>query len=211
MPNICLNVAVTDALDSIAGELESAVAGGKSLADAVWGLLPALIKQHKRILFDGNNYSDEWQQEAARRGLLNLRNTVDALPEIVAPEVVKVFEKHKVLNARELKARCEINYEAYNKTINIEAQLMTLIANRYILPAAIDLPGAGGAVGGRREGGRRHRRAAEEAARSARRADRRAEVEVGRARARPGTCRDEHRRAREVHARLHRPRDGEPA
>jgi glutamine synthetase len=141
MPNICLNVAVTDALDSIAGELETAVAGGKSLADAVWSLLPALIKQHKRILFDGNNYSEEWQQEAARRGLLNLRNTVDALPEIVAPEVVKVFEKHKVLNARELKARCEINYEAYNKTINIEAQLMVLIANRYILPAAITYQG----------------------------------------------------------------------
>jgi glutamine synthetase len=141
MPNICLNVAVTDALDSIATELEAAVGKGTSLADAVWGLLPSIIKEHKRIVFNGNNYSEEWQQDACRRGLLNLRNTVDALPEIVKPEVVKVFEKHKVLTARELKARCEINYEAYNKTINIEAQLMVLIANRYILPAAIAYQG----------------------------------------------------------------------
>jgi glutamine synthetase len=141
MPNICLNVAVADALDSVATDLEKAVKGGKSIENAVSALLPGLIGEHKRILFDGNNYSDEWQQEAARRGLLNLRNTVDALPEIVKPEVISVFERHKVLNARELKARCEINYEAYNKTINIEAQLMVLIANRYILPAAIAYQG----------------------------------------------------------------------
>jgi glutamine synthetase len=141
MPNICLNVAVADALDSVATDLERAVKGGKSIENAVSALLPGLIGEHKRILFDGNNYSEEWQQEAARRGLLNLRNTVDALPEIVKPEVISVFERHKVLNARELKARCEINYEAYNKTINIEAQLMVLIANRYILPAAIAYQG----------------------------------------------------------------------
>jgi glutamine synthetase len=141
MPNICLNVAVADALDSVATDLEKAVKGGKSIENAVSVLLPGLIAEHKRILFDGNNYSEEWQQEAARRGLLNLRNTVDALPEIVKPEVISVFERHKVLNARELKARCEINYEAYNKTINIEAQLMVLIANRYILPAAIAYQG----------------------------------------------------------------------
>src|SRR5215213_9704292 len=141
MPNICLNVAVADALDSVATDLERAVKGGKSIENAVSALLPGLIGEHKRILFDGNNYSEEWQQEAARRGLLNLRNTVDALPEIVKPEVISVFERHKVLNARELKARCEINYEAYNKTINIEAQLMVLIANRYILPAAITYQG----------------------------------------------------------------------
>jgi glutamine synthetase len=158
MPNICLNVAVADALDSIATELEQQVKGGKSIEEAVSALLPGLIREHKRILFDGNNYSEEWQQEAARRGLLNLRNTVDALPEITKPEVVAVFEKHKVLNARELRARCEINYEVYNKTINIEAQLMVLIANRYILPAAITYQGvvaqsvaavkAAGGVGG---------------------------------------------------------------
>ena len=137
MPNICLNVAVTDALDTIATELEKAVAGGKKAEAAAWALLPKVIKQHKRIIFNGNNYADEWQKDAKKRGLLNLRNTVDALPELVTPAVIKAFEKQKVLNARELQAREEINYEAYNKTINVEAQLMVLMANRYILPAAL--------------------------------------------------------------------------
>jgi glutamine synthetase len=137
MPNICLNVAVTDALDSIADALETAVKGGKTAEVAASELLPSLIKEHKRIVFNGNNYSDEWQQDAAKRGLLNLRNTVDALPELVKPSVVKAFEKHRILTERELKARNEINFEAYNKTINVEAQLTVLIANRYILPAAL--------------------------------------------------------------------------
>ena len=138
MPNIALNVAVADALESIATELEAAVGKGKKVEVAASELLPKIIKEHKRIIFNGNNYSQEWQDDAEKRGLLNLRNTVDALPEFIKPETIRVFEQHKVLNERELKARCEINYEAYIKTINIEAQLMVLLANRYILPAAID-------------------------------------------------------------------------
>jgi glutamine synthetase len=137
MPNICLNVAVTDALDSIASDLEKAVASGKKVEQAAWALLPKIVKQHKRIIFNGNNYADEWQKDAKKRGLLNLRNTVDALPELVATPVIKAFEKQKVLNSRELHAREEINFEIYNKTINVEAQLMVLMANRYILPAAL--------------------------------------------------------------------------
>ena len=137
-PNIALNVAVADALDSIATDLEKAVAGGATAIDAAWKLLPKLVKQHKRIVFNGNNYSDDWQKEAKKRGLLNLRNTVDALPELTAKPVVAAFTRHKVLNERELKAREEINFEAYNKTINVEAQLMVLMANRYILPAAFE-------------------------------------------------------------------------
>src|SRR6187399_1818981 len=109
MPNICLNVAVTDALDSIATDLEKAVAGGKKAEEAAWALLPKVIKQHKRIIFNGNNYADEWEKDAKKRGLLNLRNTVDALPELVKPAVIKAFETQKVLNARELQAREEIN------------------------------------------------------------------------------------------------------
>ncbi len=138
MPNICLNVAVTDALDSIASDLEKAVSGGKKIEDAAWALLPKVIKAHKRIIFNGNGYAEEWQKEAKKRGLLNLRNTVDALPELVTPAVVKAFEKQKVLNKRELEAREEINFEAYNKTVNVEAQLMVLMSNRYILPAALE-------------------------------------------------------------------------
>jgi glutamine synthetase len=138
-PNIALNVAVADALDYIATELEAATTGKgkKSIEEAVAELLPKLIKQNKRIVFNGNGYSDEWRKEAAKRGLLNLANAVDALPELVKPEVVKAFEKHKVMNDRELAARNEINLEHYIKTINIEGQVMVLMADRYILPAAL--------------------------------------------------------------------------
>jgi glutamine synthetase len=154
MPNISLNMAVTDALDSMATDLEAAVSGGKTIDQAAWALLPKVIKQHKRIIFNGNGYADEWQRDAKKRGLQNLRNTVDALPELTQPAVVKMFEKHKVLTARELKARCEINFEAYNKTINVEAQLMVLMANRYILPAALEyMKQVGQTVAAARAGG----------------------------------------------------------
>jgi glutamine synthetase len=109
---------------------------GKKLDAAVKALLTKLIKDNKRIIFNGNNYADEWQKEAAKRGLLNLRTSVDAYPELMKPDVVKAFEKYGVLNERELRARYDVALEQYNKTINIEAQLMVLMANRYILPAA---------------------------------------------------------------------------
>jgi len=137
-PNIALNVAVTESLDYIATELEKATKGGKKLDTAVAELLPKVIKENKQIIFNGNNYSKEWEKEAGKRGLLNLKNTVDALPQLVTKEVVAVFEKYKILNQRELHARYEVMVETYNKTVNVEGQLMVLMANRYILPAAFD-------------------------------------------------------------------------
>ena len=136
-PNMVLNTAVADSLEDVADELEKAVKGGEDLSKAVGKLLTKLAKEHKRIIFNGNNYSEEWQKEAGKRGLLNLRNTVDALPELVKPDVVKLFERHRVLTERELHARYEVNFETYCKTVNVEAQLMVLMANRYILPAAL--------------------------------------------------------------------------
>jgi glutamine synthetase len=136
-PNIALNVAMTESLDVIATQLEGMVKGKKTIEQAVKELLPKLIKENKRIIFNGNGYSDEWTKEAAARGLLNLRNTVDALPELLKPEVAKTFEKYKVMNPREVHARYEVNVETYNKVVNVEAQLMTLMADRYILPAAL--------------------------------------------------------------------------
>ncbi len=136
LPNIALNVAVAATLDDIATELEKATESGQSLDTAVAKLLTHLAKEVKPIIFNGNNYSAEWEKEAGKRKLLNLKNTVDALPELTRPAVVKTFEKHKVLNERELKARFEIMLEQYVKTVNVEAQLMVLMANRYILPAA---------------------------------------------------------------------------
>jgi glutamine synthetase len=137
-PNIALNIAVTESLDYIAGILETAVAGGQKLKAAIADLLPKLIKENKRILFNGNNYSKEWEKEAGKRGLLNLKNTVDALPQIITKESIALFETYKVLYERELHARYEIMVETYNKTVNIEGQLMVLMANRYILPAAFE-------------------------------------------------------------------------
>jgi glutamine synthetase len=136
-PNIAMNVAMTEALDYLATELEKAVRSKKTLDQAVKDLLPKMINENKRIIFNGNNYADAWRKDASKRGLLNHTNTVDALPELTKPEVVRIFEKYKVLNARELHARYDVAVETYVKTVNVEAQLMVLMANRYILPAAL--------------------------------------------------------------------------
>ncbi len=138
LPATCLNVAVCESLDLMASALEIRLGKGESLETAVTALLKETVKKHKRIIFNGNGYSADWQKEAARRGLLNHKNTVDALPEIVKAPVMKAFEKYKVLTEAELHARYEINLETYCKTINIEAQLMVLMADRYILPAAFE-------------------------------------------------------------------------
>ncbi len=154
LPGTCLNVAVAESLDALATELEAKLAKGEALEAAVASLLRKTIKAHKRIIFNGNGYSNDWQKEAGKRGLLNLKNTVDALPEIVKPGVIKAFEKFKVLTAAELHARYEINLETYCKTINIEAQLMVLMANRYILPAAFEyMKQVGQSVAAARAGG----------------------------------------------------------
>jgi glutamine synthetase len=134
-PNFALNVAVTEALDYVATELEKGIKEGKKLQASVKSLLTKMIKENKRIIFNGNNYSEEWQRDAAKRGLLNLRTSVDAFPELMKPEVVAAFQKYGVLNERELTARYHVAVEGYNKTINIEANLMVLMANRYVLPA----------------------------------------------------------------------------
>jgi glutamine synthetase len=136
-PNISLNVAMTEALDYVATELEKALKAGKTLKQAVKTLLTKLVKENKQIIFNGNGYSDDWRREARKRGLLNLTNTVDALPELIKPDVVQMFERYKVLNARELRARYEVAVETYVKTVNVEAQLMVLMANRYITPTII--------------------------------------------------------------------------
>ncbi len=138
MPNIALNLAVCESLDYMATELEKSVKAGKSLEKAVAELLPKAIKDNKRIIFNGNNYSKEWEKEAGKRGLLNLKNTVDALPQLESNEVIAAFEKYKVLTEREVRARYDIMVEQYVKTVNVEGQLMVLMANRYILPAALE-------------------------------------------------------------------------
>jgi glutamine synthetase len=136
LPNVALNVAVTESLYYCATELEKGLKEGKKLQAALQTLLTKLIKENKRIIFNGNNYAPEWTKEAEKRGLLNHRTSVDAYAEAIKPDVIKAFEKYGVLNERELRARYDVALEQYNKTINIEAQLMVLMGNRYILPAA---------------------------------------------------------------------------
>jgi glutamine synthetase len=153
-PNTALNAAMADSLDSVATELEAATAKGEDLNKAVAKLLTKIIKEHKRIIFNGNNYAPEWEKEAGKRKLLNLKNTVDALPQLITKETIKVLDKYKILNEREVHARYEVFLENYNKTVNVEANLMVLMANRYILPAALEyLKNVGQSVAAVKAGG----------------------------------------------------------
>ncbi len=133
-PNIVLNTIVADAFAEACDVLEKA----DNFDLAVHDLIKDYAVKHQRIIFNGNGYSDEWVEEAARRGLANDKSMVDAIPAYVAPESVAVFEKFNVFTKTELESRVEIEYETYAKTINIEAKAMIDIAGKQIIPAVID-------------------------------------------------------------------------
>ncbi|MDB5298217.1 MAG: glutamine synthetase type [Phycisphaerales bacterium] len=135
--NTVLNTIVAESLDYIATQLETAIKGGKSLADATQALLPGIIKESKKVVFNGNGYAEEWHAEAAKRGLPNLKNTVDVLPVTVEADTIALFEKYKVYSAAELKSRYNILSEAYTKAVAIEGKTALLMAKTMILPAAL--------------------------------------------------------------------------
>lgn len=135
--NTVLNTIVAESLDFIATELEKAIKGGKSLNDAIQALLPGIIKESKKVIFNGNGYSEEWHKEAEKRGLPNLKNTVDVLPVTVEPETIELFEKYKVYSAKELQSRFNILSEAYVKALLIEGKTALTMAKTMILPAAL--------------------------------------------------------------------------
>jgi glutamine synthetase len=137
LPNTVLNTIVAQAIDDLSTDLRAAIDGGSSLEDALRPLLKKSWGEHKRIVFDGDGYSEEWHAEAERRGLLNLRTTVDALPYFTKPETIAVFEQYKVLSDRELAAREEVFVEQYATRINIEAETAATIARTMLLPAAL--------------------------------------------------------------------------
>jgi glutamine synthetase len=137
LPNTVLNVIVAEAVDRLAAELESAVGGGKSLEDALPDVVRDSWNNSKRVVFNGDNYSDEWHAEAERRGLLNLRTTPDALPQFLEPSSVEVFGKFNVLSEREIESRYEVFAEQYATLVNIEAETAATIARTQLLPAAI--------------------------------------------------------------------------
>ncbi len=133
-PNVVLNTIVSNALCEFADELEAA----EDFSLRLGKIIRRTIREHKRILFNGNNYSEDWVQEAERRGLLNLRTTVDAMPLLLDKKNVDMFTKFGVYTEVEMRSRCEINMETYCKVIRIEARTMIDMANKLILPAVLD-------------------------------------------------------------------------
>ena len=132
-PNTVLNTIVADAFCEIADRLEQAEDFHKELHT----LLAEIIKKHKRIIFNGNGYGDEWIEEAKKRGLPNINNSVDSYAAFIAPESIRVFEKHHVYTETELRARYEIKLEKYTKIVGIEANTLLQMVNRQIMPACL--------------------------------------------------------------------------
>ena len=136
-PNFSLNTIVAEELQKFADELEQA----EDFNAAVHELVRRTYVEHKRVIFDGNGYSEEWLEEATRRGLPNITNSVDAVQAFLDDKVVELFGKHGVLSSIELQARAEIRYEAYIKQINIEAKTMLDMASKQIRPAVVKYAG----------------------------------------------------------------------
>src|SRR5450631_2364917 len=136
-PMTVLNTIMAESLDYIATELEKAVAAGVNFNVAVQNVLTEIITNHGAAVFNGNGYSEEWQIEAAQRGLPNLRTTLDALPELISDEAMGLFERYKVFNHREMHSRYEIGLEQYVLTIGVEAKLTLEIGSTKVLPAAV--------------------------------------------------------------------------
>lgn len=135
--NFTLNTIVAEVLSDFADKLE----GSTNIVEDIDKLIQEAINKHQRVIFNGNGYSDEWVEEAKLRGLPNIRTTVDAIKAIREEKNLSLMEKHAVLSRKEMDARCEIQYEIYIKTINIEALTMIEMAKRQILPAVIDYRG----------------------------------------------------------------------
>ncbi|MFZ4575787.1 MAG: glutamine synthetase type III, partial [Phycisphaerales bacterium] len=139
-PATVLNTIVTESLDFVANELEKEIgakATEEKLQKAVRVVLQKIIKQHKRVLFDGDGYTAEWHEEAKKRGLLNHRESVAALEVIGAKKNLDLFKKYGVLTKAEVESREHIFLEKYIKQVAIEGETAMLLAKTYILPAAI--------------------------------------------------------------------------
>jgi glutamine synthetase len=133
-PNFVLNTIVAEILREFADELEKS----KNFKADLAALVKKTFSEHKRIIFNGNNYADEWVVEAQKRGLSNLKTTVDALPEFVSKKNIEVFTKHHVLSETEIHSRYEILMEGYCKTLHIEALTMIDMVKSLIIPASVD-------------------------------------------------------------------------
>jgi glutamine synthetase len=140
-PLVVLNTICTEAIDYVATELESALAQGKKLNAAIQDLLAKIMQENGSVIFNGDGYSAEWHAEAEKRGLPNLKTTVEALGALEYPDTIKLFDKYNVLTPRELHSRYEIYLEQYVKTINVEHKVVVKLAKTWILPAAVRYAG----------------------------------------------------------------------
>ena len=131
--NTVLNAIVADVLQDMADILEKASDFDKAVND----LIQTTLKEHQKVIFNGNGYSDEWVAEAEKRGLPNVKTMVDATASLLEPKTIAMFERQSVLSKVELESRAEINYEAYAKAINIEAKTMIEMASKQYIPSII--------------------------------------------------------------------------
>ncbi|MDE0910852.1 MAG: glutamine synthetase III [Myxococcota bacterium] len=141
-PMVAINTIVAESLDFIATRLEAAVGDGPdALNAAVQSVLKEIIDEHSSVIFNGDGYSDDWHQEAAERGLPNLRTTVDALPALADDEVVSLFENYGVLSKRETMSRLEVYLEQYVLSVGVEARTTVEMAKTVVFPAAMRYQG----------------------------------------------------------------------
>ncbi|NQX17534.1 glutamine synthetase III [Rathayibacter sp. VKM Ac-2857] len=136
-PMVTIATIMAESLDFAATELETAVAAGTDFDTAVQDLLTAIITEHGAVVFNGDGYADAWPIEAEKRGLANLRTTLDALPELITDSALELFEKYKVFNHREMHSRYEIGLEQYALSVGVEARLTLEMGTTSILPAAV--------------------------------------------------------------------------
>lgn len=139
-PNIILNTAVAESLDQFYEELKDT--DPADMDEAVHALLKRAIQKHKKVIFNGNGYSDEWVEEASRRGLDNLESTPDCLERLLTAKSITLFTKHHIYTEEEIRSRHDILLENYAKTIAIEARTMVDILSRDFLPALLSYTGA---------------------------------------------------------------------
>ena len=132
-PNIVLNTAVAEVLAEFSAALKDVPE--EEMENAVHALLKKTIEEHKRIIFNGNGYTDEWVEEAEKRGLYNLKTTPDALPHFIAEKNIALFTKHGIFTKEELFSRYEIWLENYYKTINIESNTLAEMIQKQVIPS----------------------------------------------------------------------------
>ena len=140
-PMVAVNTILAESIDYIASELERMTAEGTGFDEAVQAVLQEIITEHGAVVFNGDGYAEAWQQEAAARGLPNLRTTVQALPQLADPDVVALFDEYGVLSRRELASRLEVYLEQYVLSVQVEAKETAELATTSILPAALRYQG----------------------------------------------------------------------